>query len=424
MTLYRYEAVDRAGNVVHGAMDAPDEQAVSLRLTNMGYAAKGIIPAPGNRAASYNQPKSTPTAPKAGGVPISVKSAIPIRSLSIFFRQLAISSRAGIPIFQSLTDTRMRTSNRKLTSAVDIMIDRTRSGNQLSSSMAEFPHLFPVWATSLVWAGELGGFREDALADVAAKLEAEAAETRYARLGWAIFKINLISLILTIPIANIGKMLGAMIASETQSFGGRMQLMWDQVKTPFWHAAVPMCIMLCIWWEIWGILKRQPGIRAVLDSMLLQMPVWGTISRERSISRFLMTLEKLYQTGVPPKQCWDAASLTAYNSDIATRLKASGYILGQSNPLIDAFANSGVLPMEETGLIQAAERAGQIPETLAQMAVAHNTSADHTRTIGKMWSISLQISAMLLATGIVVIIMAKTYSGLLGNMLDPTKLGF
>ena len=46
MSVYRYEAIDSAGYIVLGAMDAPDEAFVATRLQQMGYRPQQVKPAP------------------------------------------------------------------------------------------------------------------------------------------------------------------------------------------------------------------------------------------------------------------------------------------------------------------------------------------------------------------------------------------
>ncbi|HPP74201.1 MAG TPA: type II secretion system F family protein [Armatimonadota bacterium] len=424
MAMFRYEAIDKTGKVVRGVMDAADEQAVMQRLMAMGYSAKAVAPSPGTATASRQAaaPQVNPgaNARSSTPVPISVKSVVPIRQLSIFFRQLAVSSRAGIPLFQTLSDVRPGIRNRKLARAVDYMIDQVNRGAQLSTAMAAFPHIFPVWATSLVWAGELGGFREIALDDIAARLEKEASELFWARIGWGIFKINLIFFILCLPFAQIGESAITLIAGESDS--SYLTIFWGKVWPILLHQAIPVCILIIIFWIVWGHVKRVPSVRHALDGMLLSVPVWGLINRERSIARFLRTLQTLYAAGVQPKPAWDASSLTAYNSVIAARLKQGSDIFTQHRTLYDAFAMCGVLPIDETYLVQTAEKSGQIPDTVERMAKIHDEQAEHTRMVARFWSVSLLFTSLILATGIFAIMLARSWRHMFDALFKMTGL--
>ena len=55
MGLFRYEAVNKTGKVVHGVMDAPGEQQVTQKLQAMGYSARAVYTAGGSGQAQSSK---------------------------------------------------------------------------------------------------------------------------------------------------------------------------------------------------------------------------------------------------------------------------------------------------------------------------------------------------------------------------------
>ncbi len=218
MGLFRYEAVDKTGRVLHGAMDASDERQVAGKLAAMGYQARAVYPAGGapqttvqTAAARVAQPAAPPTR----GVPVSVKSCVSMRSLAAFFRQLATLVRSGISVYQAFVDLSTVTHNRRLRMACGEMATAVQGGQKLSGAMAKYPHIFPVHATASVWAGELCGNVDIALEEVAADLEREASETTFGMIGWGITKADAVFCLFAFPFFDMKKILNAAWATST-----------------------------------------------------------------------------------------------------------------------------------------------------------------------------------------------------------------
>ena len=88
MPLFRYEAQDKTGRIVVGAMQVADEATLQRRLTAMGYVPVIVHPAPDvalpqGRAAGCDQP-------------------VPSWALALLYEELYTTVRAGIPLSQSL----------------------------------------------------------------------------------------------------------------------------------------------------------------------------------------------------------------------------------------------------------------------------------------------------------------------------------
>src|SRR5438876_4673706 len=104
MPLFRYEAQDKTGRIVVGAMQVTDEAALQRRLTAMGYVPMTIHAAPAavvpeGRAAGCDQP-------------------VPSWALALLYEELYTTVRTGIPLSQSLAATAERLPHRGLRTAV------------------------------------------------------------------------------------------------------------------------------------------------------------------------------------------------------------------------------------------------------------------------------------------------------------------
>jgi len=415
MSLFRYEAVDKTGRVVHGVMDAVNEQQVTQKLLQMGYTARAVY-TPGAKQTTVqtavpHQAVSQAQAPAAGGAPVSVKSCVPPWALANFFRQVATLVKSGIPLYQSFSDMAFTTRNRHLKKACAEMQQALQNGQKLSGAMAKFPHIFPVYTTASVWAGELTGKVDVALEEIATDLEREASDTRYGWIGWGLTKLTVVFCVFLLPCLNISKYLNAAFSNTTNE---ALKKMFTIFVASFFRA-LPIAIVVVAGFFAWGRLKHVPGVRRVLDSILLRMPVWGKLQRYRSMARFLHVLDSLYAAGISPATAWDAASLTARNNEIASKLRGARINMPNAERLSDMFQIAGVFESEDIGMATAGEKSGRLPETLGNLSYVYEDKAASLKTAGRIIAIHAIIISQILLTGVAAILMMTGYR----QFLDP-----
>ncbi len=429
MGLFRYEAIDRSGKVLHGAMNARDEQQVQQRLAQMGYTARAI-----HSAASGRVPSSTAVSPPrqdspqrtsgamssvtlASGVPVSVRPNVSLMSLARFFRHMATLVRSGMPINQALVEMNVVTHDRKLKYVLSRIQESTQAGRSLSTMMAEYPRVFPVHAIASVWAGELAGKLEIALEDVATDLEQEAADTRYGRIGWFLTKISLIGLVFVLPMASLDALLLPVLnqvldaagqVSRTQVLG----MLWQNYASNLLWKSVVASVALVVFWIAWGFMKKSPVVRRLLDGALLYVPVWGRLHRDRALARFFRVMDHLHSAGLSPAQAWDAASLVPKNSAIAERLRLARASMPMTAKVSEILAASGVASPEDVGLAASGEKAGQLPDVLSHLSRHYEERAASQKTAAKAAAIFALTMFSIIFTGYVMIRAVASYAEL------------
>lgn len=406
MGLFRYEAVDKTGRVLHGAMSARDELQVSDNLTKMGYSVRAVHPADAARrgqTTSVQAPAASAAPAAAVGTPVSVRSVVPLATLCSFFRQVATLVKSGIPLYQSLSDMSAMARNRHLRSALPQMRDAIQSGQNLSGAMAAHPGIFPVWATASVWAGELAGKLDIALEEVATELEKEASDARFGSIWWVITKLTVVSCVFILPLCDLSRVLAPTLNSDGSN--GNPLAAVSMVVLGIILKWTPLAIGLGLLFVAWTAVKRVPSVRSALDRMLLYVPVWGKLHKYRSLARFLHVMDGLHAAGISPGTAWDAASLTVRNNEIARKLKQSRLKLTNVERAADLFGASGAFESDDVGMASAGEKAGRLPEALEQLARIYDDRSAHQKSVGRMWSVSLFTTSQIIVSGIAMIIM-------------------
>lgn len=418
MTLYRYEAVDRAGKVLRGVIDARNEQEVISTLNARGYSPRAVLAAPGaqmpgtvavTRAGTASHARVSQ--PQSADPPVSVRSKVPIQRLAAFYRQLATLVRSGMVLSQSFGSLAAGCRDSRLRNAVGLIQRDLVSGQSLSQALAKYPGLFPAHTVGAIWCAELGGTLDTTLDEIATDLEREANEERLARIGWAITKISVWLLVLLFPVFDLKTViapLAAEMASATEGGGYGAAIIQATVQNLARQSLIPALLLLAIWLG-WVPLKRLSCIRALMDECLLVVPVWGRLHLFRSLSVFARSLEKLYSAGVNPDSAWNAASTTPRNSAVARRLRRARAMAGISRGVGELAASAGLLDAEDVALIKAGERSGTVPASLARVADVYRQRAESLASVGRVWSLSLFVSTQIAIAGVGLIAMASSY---------------
>jgi hypothetical protein len=158
-TLYEYAVRDRTGAIVKGKLEAPSQAAVAQKLKSMGYAPISIT----ESGAGMSRELSIPG---FGG-------RVKLKDLAVMSRQFATMINSGLSLLRSLTILQEQTENKKLAEALAAVRADVEAGQSLSSGLSRHPTIFPPLMVNMTKAGEVGGFLDKVLLQIATNFESE-----------------------------------------------------------------------------------------------------------------------------------------------------------------------------------------------------------------------------------------------------------
>src|SRR4051794_4518305 len=158
-TTFEYSVRDRGGKLISGKLDGESQAAVVQKLRGMGYAPVSINEAKTGMKTELSIP----------GFGKKVK----LKDLAIMSRQFATMINSGLSLLRALTILTEQTENPELARVIGEVRNDVETGNSLSSSMAKHPDCFPPLMVNMCRAGEVGGFLDNVLLQIAANYEAE-----------------------------------------------------------------------------------------------------------------------------------------------------------------------------------------------------------------------------------------------------------
>jgi type II secretory pathway component PulF len=352
-TLYTYRARDRKGELVTGQIRGESHDAVEQHLESLD-----LIP-----VFVKHQSKHSFAAL------LQRKRRSRLEDLILVTRKLATLYRAGVAILRSLEIIADQYQNEPLGNALLDIRDKLERGEQLSASMAQYPHLFPPVFVSSIKAAEVSGQLDTVLERLGDALEQELITHEEVRraVRYPIMVVTAIVLaffVLTtfvVPrFAQFYAAYGAQLPTPT-----RLLIALSEFITGNWYFLLPAIVA-----AVWGVAKllKAPALKPRLDHLALQTPVFGSLLLKVLFSRFSHVLGVLIASGIPLLKSLQIVRDAVGNTVIASEIGAfedglrEGRSLSESRPQMPHF------PRLVVSLLQIGLESGSLEITLREIA--------------------------------------------------------
>lgn len=291
--------------------------------------------------------------------------ALPL--LVVFSQELSALLRAGLPLVQSLAMLVERQRDARFRGLLEQVVERVRSGGELSEAFAELGDALPPLYASALRAGERTGDLEKVLLRVVRyfRLVLEARRKVYTAL---VYPTVLLGLSLT--------MLGVMalyVVPRFRVFYEAMDL--DQLplltrvtlgtatalrnQVPFVAVALVLAFPFALRWA------RGESGQLALGRLRLALPVLGGIFHGFAISEFCRSLSTLLSGGLPLVQALEIATGAVGNSWVRSRLRPAIDRVREGAALHVALAETRIAPPIVLDMVQVGETTGALDDMLS-----------------------------------------------------------
>jgi type II secretory pathway component PulF len=113
---------------------------------------------------------------------------------------------------------------------------------------------------------------------------------------------------------------------------------------------------------------KTAGGKAILDRLLLKIPVFGSLFRKLDTSRFARTLATLFDAGVDVGTSMDLTAGVINMTPMSQAVRDAREKVMQGKELSVALAPSGQFPPDVIAMLESGEETGKIPESLNHLA--------------------------------------------------------
>jgi type IV pilus assembly protein PilC len=354
-TTFKYSVRDKGGKLVSGELAAETETALVQRLRAMGYAPVSI-----EKANSGMQKEI-----KLPGMGKRVK----LKDLAVVSRQFATMINSGLSLIRALNILAQQTENQELARVLGEVRNGVEAGNSLSVSMSKHPKVFPPLMVNLIKAGEVGGFLDAVLLQIAENYEAEvklrakikSAMTYPIVVGCIAVIALIVMLTFVVPtFANIFKSLGTTLPAPT-----RMLVTLSHGM----KFIVPVLFVFSItFFFVWKRIKNEERVRKVVDPIKLKVPVFGLLFRKVAIARFCRNLGTMVKSGVPILQALEIVADTTGNYMLTLAVRDIQESVRQGEALTQPLTQHDIFPPMVSQMMAVGEDTGALDTMLAKIA--------------------------------------------------------
>ncbi len=366
-TTYAYSVRDRAGKMVNGTLEADSPALVANKLKGMGFAPVSIT--------------ETNTGMKRElKIPGFSGDKVKLKDLAVMSRQFATMISSGLSLLRSLTILSEQTDNKALAKTLSDVRNDIETGSALSVAMGKHsPKVFPSLMVNMIRAGEIGGFLDSVLLQVAENYEAEVklrgkvkSAMTYPVVVFVMAILAVIGMLLFIvPVfAGLFKSLGGTLPLPTRI----LVLMSDILKT--WFPV--LMVLLIVGVTVWRKVKHKPGVRDVVDPLKLKLPVFGQLFSKIALGRFARNLGTMMRSGVPILQSLEIVAGTTGNVVLTRALNDVQESVRSGESLTAPLAEHKVFPPMVVQMMAVGEDTGALDTMLGKIAEFYDQEVEST----------------------------------------------
>jgi type IV pilus assembly protein PilC len=358
---YEYRATGRNGETIVGRRSAPTREALDAILRREQLNPTRIV----EKGKEIAIPK-----PKMAG-------KVSPKELAIFTRQFSVMIDAGLPLVQCLEILGSQQENKGFAKALTEVRGSVEAGSTLANGMRLYPKIWDTLYCNMVEAGETGGILDTILQRLSGYIE-KAVKLKRAVQSALIYPIAVVAiaggvifLLLwkVVPIfATLFAGLGVDLPLPTRIVMG--------LSRAIGTFALPMIVLGAA--GLWGLKKyyATPSGRMLIDTMVLKLPLLGSLMRRIAVARFTRTLGTLITSGVPMLEAMDITARTSGNAVVEEAILTVRRAIETGRTIVDPLRETGVFPNMVVQMIGVGEQTGALDSMLGKVADFYEDEVD------------------------------------------------
>jgi type IV pilus assembly protein PilC len=301
------------------------------------------------------------------------------KDIVIFTRQFATMIDAGLPLVQALEILSTQVENKFLAKTLTVVKSDVESGSTYADALRKHPKAFTGLYANMVAAGESGGILDTILNRLAAYIE-KAMKLKKKVKGAMVYPV-VVSTIAVLVIAIIMVFVVPTFAKMFTTLGGVLPLPTQIVmKMSHFLAGMGGLILLILivgfFVGLAQVRKTERG-RAVTDTIILKLPIFGVLLRKVAIAKFTRTLSTLISSGVPILDGLEITAKTAGNKVVEYAVMDVRKAVSEGKTLAEPLMKAKVFPPMVTHMIAVGESTGALDTMLGKIADFYDDEVDN-----------------------------------------------
>jgi len=365
MPSYFYRARDLSGRSHEGIEVATSEEEV-LRILETSKLVPVLIE---TRTPAGERAGSSPLAQRLRQSAERWRDHIKPGSVALFARQVSTMIGAGLPLVRSLRSISRDHYDRKLGLVLEQVADDVQKGDSLSAALAKHPAAFDEVFVSLVATGELSGTLDKIMDQSATYLErAEALRMRVeAALRYPMFVLSFAFLVLCAMVLKIIPMFSGIYDRFKVPLPLPTQILLVTSRVVTENLLVVTIMFAFAVFAVWAW-SQTDRARLLIDQAKFNIPLFGSLIRLYSVTKFARTLSILTASGTNILHSLRVLRPVPGNRVLETGIDFVRTRVEQGSSLAKAMAEAGSFPEMLIQMTATGEETGQLDQLLSRTA--------------------------------------------------------
>jgi type IV pilus assembly protein PilC len=357
---FSYRAIDEAGEIQTGNIDAANAIDLELRLKRLEL---DLIKFEAVKKSSLSSGKK-----------------ITRKELITFCFHMDQLLRAGVPIIDALTDLRDTVENPAFRQIVGSLLEDIEGGLKLSDAMGNHPQAFDTVFTALVRTGEQTGQLPEVLTQLTENLKWQdelAAQVKKAMMYPLFAGTVIIGVVFALMIFLVPQLAITMKALTPNPPKATLALIAvSAFMKQYWYLCLGIPIVSAA--ILFFLAKTNEDVRYKIDELALKLPVMGPLTEKIILARFSTYFALMYKSGLGVLDCIQISEKIVGNRVLEAGLQRVGRDINDGTAITQAFQNARLFPPLVLRMLKVGESTGGLDTALLNVSYFYNREVKET----------------------------------------------
>ncbi len=295
-----------------------------------------------------------------------------------FTKQMATLLTSGIKLTEALSVLTLQTSDVRFRNALCDIRDRVVTGESFTDALKDYSDYFDVIYVSMVRVGEMTGILGQSLLTISTfmekrrRVEAKIKTAMVYPIVLIFFCLAAILVLTTQVIPKIGKEIAR--AGRELPWITRRLMDVGHILTSWWLLLVIAAVVGIIW-GMRRFLKTSRGAY-LRDKILLSLPMFGPLIKQRVVARFASTLSTLLGSGLAMAESLRVVAEVTNNTLMKRAIKQARERILAGADIATPLRDSGVIDPAIAHMVAVGEKSGELETMLKSISDNLETSSD------------------------------------------------
>jgi len=363
MTVFHYKARGADNKILTGLVEAPNEVVAAKLLHEKQY----FVISLGQSASSATVNNITQRFQKIG-----------LTDIVNFTRQLSTMMVAGLSLPEALTILRAQTTNKIFAGMLNDVEHQIVGGGSLGDALAKYPDVFAVSYIALIRAGESSGTLDRVLTRLADILENQRefrSKVSGAMIYPAIIMVGMVGVVFVMMTVVVPKLTDLYKDFDIElPASTRILMSTSQFFVHYWWLMIIVMVGLAEGFRRW---RKTPTGELLFDTLILKIPLFGTLQKKILLVEFTRTLGMLIASGIHILEGLKILKNSLNNVLFRNAITEISKKIEKGFPLGDTFAQYDIFPPIVSQMMKVGEETGRLDDTLLKLSTYFESESDH-----------------------------------------------